>query len=393
MKVLHIASGSTGGARLAAQRLFSYQLKSGMEPEIFPKDDSEFIGDYKDMMVSKVYTASQRLLTKKQYGIFSSVSLSRINIAQIGFGNFEVIHIHNWFNIINQRDIIQLSKLSPLVFTLHDERLLTGGCHYTFDCENFERECTSCPGVLVGKNKVHQKKRELDQVFESIDNYGVISPSNWIKEKSEKQPILENSRITRVIPNLIEYSSNRKLNTWEEKKIRRITFIAANVDEDIKGFRLLVDALSRLEIDGDAIHLDVIGEKKKIESLRFSHTFHGYLKPEEVQDILANNGLCVIPSKLDNSPSTAIEAMLSGNILLVTNVGGLPELVIEKKTGFKCEPDVESLSVTLDSIFKLNPGQILEMRDSSLKRAHEIYDNSHNFRKHVSFYQELMSHV
>jgi len=295
--------------------------------------------------------------------------------------------------VINLQDIAKLEKLAPLVFTLHDERMITGGCHYTFNCTNYKENCNSCPGIKAGKYLVMQKKIEIENIFYGLRNYGVITPSVWIKDKSQNQAIIKNSQVTQTIPNIIDFPSDFIVKNWNGTMVRRITFIAADVDEDIKGFQMLVEALSALHNDGEKFHLDVIGRKTKNTRIDFPHKIHGYLNSDQMRAILFNNGLCVIPSKLDNLPSTGIEAILAGNILVVTETGGLPELIDENVTGFTCKPSVESMKATIRSIFESEKSIISSVREKSIQRGKVLYTNTTNYRQHNLVYEKLIANV
>ncbi len=393
VKVLHIASGSTGGARLAAERLSIYQSRHGIESSIFPNQDFPIQGNFLDFLLGKGFTFTQALLTKEKFGVFSTFSSSRINLEQIRDEFFDIIHIHNWFNVINLQDIAKLEKLAPLVFTLHDERMITGGCHYTFSCTNYEDNCNSCPGIKAGRQLVKQKRIELENIFYGLGNYGVITPSAWIKDKAKSQAIIKNSQVTQTIPNIIDFPYDFNVKSWNNTMVRRITFIAADVDEDVKGFDILVEALSMLHNDGEKFHLDIIGKKTKNTFIEFPHKIHGYLNSDQMRALLRNNGLCVIPSKLDNLPSTGIEAILAGNILVVTETGGLPELIDENITGFICKPSSESMKATISSIFKTEISNISSVRERSIERGKVLYSNTTNHQRHKLVYEKLMANV
>ena len=51
----------------------------------------------------------------------------------------------------------------PIVITLHDQRLLTGGCHYTTTCQGFMSDCSNCPKVSpLGKKIVKHTKVSMN---------------------------------------------------------------------------------------------------------------------------------------------------------------------------------------------------------------------------------------
>ena len=61
------------------------------------------------------------------------------NLKKFGAPHETIFHIHNWFNLINLMELRKLLDLGyGVVFTLHDQRLFTGGCHYSLNCSKFK---------------------------------------------------------------------------------------------------------------------------------------------------------------------------------------------------------------------------------------------------------------
>ena len=59
--------------------------------------------------------------------------------------------------------------------------------------------------------------------------------------------------------------------------------------------------------------------------------------PNEVRQYLSEIDIYALISGLDMSPLTLLEAQLMKKPIIATNVGGIPELMIDKKTGFLIE--------------------------------------------------------
>jgi hypothetical protein len=62
--------------------------------------------------------------------------------------NADIIHLHNLHgNFFSFSILPKLSKVAPLVWTLHDTWALTGHCSYTYDCERWQSGCGRCPNL------------------------------------------------------------------------------------------------------------------------------------------------------------------------------------------------------------------------------------------------------
>src|SRR5205085_11372081 len=58
----------------------------------------------------------------------------------------DVVHLHWTWWFVGIPGIVALSRLGkPIVWTFHDQRGFTGGCHFSMGCRGYETTCPSCP--------------------------------------------------------------------------------------------------------------------------------------------------------------------------------------------------------------------------------------------------------
>src|SRR5690606_26435095 len=55
----------------------------------------------------------------------------------------DIVHLHWVTGLISTKHIAKLEK--PIVWTLRDMWPVTGGCHYSMECERFAVGCGHCP--------------------------------------------------------------------------------------------------------------------------------------------------------------------------------------------------------------------------------------------------------
>lgn len=394
MKILHIASGSHGGAKLSANKLRDLQISNGVFSKMLELDrNNDYLSaSLLKMILRKGSTLIQRLNTRQRYGIFSTRSIESINLSKLEKANFDVIQIHNWFNLLNPESLIKLSKLSKLVFTLHDERLISGGCHYTLECENFKNSCLRCPGVYLGRSTVSQNKKVFDMVFSQIGEYAVVAPSKWIINKAKDQSIISQSKIVRVIPNsmgnLIEIKPQmkRKRKQWE------LLFLASDISEPKKGLDPLLKSLDKISLQSKyEFHLNIVGKGDAPRNLRFPNTFHNFLSKEKLVKVLNKTDLCIIPSLADNLPSVIVEAIIHGNIVLASRAGGIMEVINHGKTGFLTEIDTESLSSSIVQIFNTPDDILKQVLKNSQNMVRNLYDPYVIHNAHLELYEDLLA--
>lgn len=131
-----------------------------------------------------------------------------------------------------------------------------------------------------------------------------------------------------------------------------------------KGVDVALAAVAKLRAQGVPARLDVVGgvfggyewyerelrEKVAALGLEQDVSFHGF-RPS-VWPVLANSDVAVVPSRLEEPfGNTAVEALLAGRAVVVSDVGGLGEAVDGFPTALKVRPDdAEALAAALADV-------------------------------------------
>jgi glycosyltransferase involved in cell wall biosynthesis len=131
-----------------------------------------------------------------------------------------------------------------------------------------------------------------------------------------------------------------------------------------KGFSDLIRACSLLAERGRSFQCEIIGEgpaendlRKQIEQLGLQRcvVLAGAKPQSQLRGRLAAANVFVLASVIDpdggmdNLPTVIMEAMAAGLPVVSTNIGGIPEMVIEKETGFLVQPgDALSMADAID---------------------------------------------
>ena len=102
----------------------------------------------------------------------------------------------------------------------------------------------------------------------------------------------------------------------------------------------------------------------------------GFKSGNELENYISQAKVVVLPSEwYENGPYSAMEAMAHGKPLIVSNLGGLPELVEIKKNGFMFNAgDVDDLANKLNLIYDLNENEYSQFEDYSINKAKTLFD-------------------
>ena len=119
-------------------------------------------------------------------------------------------------------------------------------------------------------------------------------------------------------------------------------------------------------------------------------TFKGFQTGQDLLDIIRRSRCVVLPSEwYENGPYSAMEAMALGKPLVVSDMGGLPELVEPGKNGY-VYPAAEgpgALAAALERVFALAPADYSAMCRASLGRARAMFDPRQYVEQLMVYYQ------
>lgn len=331
MKILHVASGKTGGAFRAAKHLSDIQTESGIDVHFLTNHDRSI---FKQTM-SRFYTAYSHLITRPKFGLMSVYSMTGLKTTKIKEINPDVIHIHNWFNLLSVRQIRKLSNEFPIVFTMHDERLLTGGCHNHLDCGKFNSGCGNCPALRLPLSKSVRKARIQSERLIHEKNVRITTPSNWLKREVEEST---NGMIHPIVlPNPLPKAFYEYIDEFDSRKstdVQQLLFIAANPWVPLKGLDRLIRALIELERKGKhKFSLTVVGHVTSSIQVPNFVRLAGTMENINLVHEIKKSDLVFVPSHSENLPNVISESQYLGNVVVATNVGGIPEMISDMSTG------------------------------------------------------------
>ena len=73
---------------------------------------------------------------------------------------------------------------------------------------------------------------------------------------------------------------------------------------------------------------------------------------DDIYSIMEKCDIFVLPSVYEGMPMTLIEAMGTGMPILASNVGGIPDMIENEKSGLLCEPTVDGVVKGLERLIE-----------------------------------------
>jgi glycosyltransferase involved in cell wall biosynthesis len=369
MKVIHLSTTTEGGAGKAAFRIFQSQIKFGIDSTLVTRSQiitADLVTNLRrnslaKIILSKVITFTLQKISLKEYGILTIYSTSFLDRKYFKKMNPDIINIHNWFNFLSPNDLEWLIAQYNCVFTLHDERLLTAGCHYSLGCNNWETKCVRCPQSRINVRSLEKSGDELTRIFtREWVKFGVISPSRWLLHRASKSRMGANLNLMKVIKNPMDESFYYSSSNQEARHKGRITFIASDLNNPNKGLSVLVQAIRRLKRENPDLNLELeligLGNVDQSITTDIPTRIFASLNTSQIFERLSTTDVLVVPSIIDNSPSVIAEGQLAGALVVASAVGGIPELIEEEISGFLYKGGPDQLATVLT--------KALELRDS-----------------------------
>ncbi|NOX91317.1 MAG: glycosyltransferase family 4 protein [Gammaproteobacteria bacterium] len=313
----------------------------------------------------------------------------------------DIVHLNNFAHQISP-SILHVLKTEgiPSVMTMRDYKMvcpsyamLDSGqpcqkCEHQQFSWCFRRKCVKGSAAKSALNTVEMYlHHKVLNIYKNIDCY--ISPSRFLKNKVKEMgfPFPVEHIFNCVNPKIYIPCYDSTSN--------EITFFGRLSHE--KGLVTLINAVKSLDIT-----LNIIGDgpqkpdleqyilDNKINNVKLS----GHMKGDELYSAIKRALFIVVPSEwYENNPRSVIEAFALGKPVIGSNIGGIPELIKEGKTGLLYEMgDIEGLRNKI-AWFLDNRSRIPDMGRAGRKFVDDELNQTVHYEQLIKIYENVVKNA
>ena len=258
--------------------------------------------------------------------------------------------------IFSSRDILKLNNYKPHVI------IISQGTIYECMSQEFIalQETTQAKMLIITQANSEYETLPCEcfevgrKLFQNATQLFFVSKRN--ETVAERQLVLKfvNSTVVSNPANLSKYDVCK----WNESETVHLAF-TGRLNSTVKGLGVLLEILSqeRWKVRNWILNLYGSGEDEnylkaltKLYCLEKKVEFKGFVS--QIDKVWEENHVLLMPSTLEGTPLSLIEAMLCGRTAVVSDVGGNAELISDDETGFVAEaPSVYSFGKALERMW------------------------------------------
>lgn len=274
--------------------------------------------------------------------------------------------------LCNLRQLICRERIQ--IIHTHDEKTLLYGCllkwiapgirllHTCHSLAEYERDDFDSPRAWL---KYCWRKR-MQLILMKYPLRSILTISHNTRQRLIREGL--NPKIIRVLPNGIDVDS------WNPRK----AYPVLRRELGMKPGELLIGTVARITYDKDLptfyevsrrlierfplVHFVIVGDghgdelikaRAEVKRLRLDHRIYFTGHRNDLNNIYVSFDLFLMTSRTEGMPNTVLEAMALERPVVSTEVGGVPEIVVDGQTGFLCSPgDSTALTEAVSRLLK-----------------------------------------
>jgi glycosyltransferase involved in cell wall biosynthesis len=319
----------------------------------------------------------------------------------------DVIHAHGVYHHLTNAILAPAKARGvPIVYTLHDYKLLCPAYHFYTERMGVCEKCRGGKQWNCLVNRCTHGSLAMDALYavdglvqwhghalrDAVDRF--VGPCQFIVDKFAEHGYAPEK--LRCVPNFFESADDAPVDAADVEAIRtelgpHILFFGRLSSE--KGVDVLIDAAARagakLAIVGDGPKRAELEARAKAQNVFC--IFTGHLSGAKLWAHVEAASAMALPSVwYEIAPKSILEAQARGTPVITTRIGGLPELVEHGVTGLLAEPgDAASLAEAIATLFAMGEEKRRSLAENARARALGDFTRARYYDSMTELYAEL----
>jgi glycosyltransferase involved in cell wall biosynthesis len=406
LKISHFTSAERGGSGVLTLRLHRGLLKLGHNSAAYLRD----VDEKKDEFIfRKQFTTNPKFLFLERLGYSLENRIrkpaapsyfSRLRLAHSTPSpreDMEIVHLHwvgRWLDLPSF--VNSLPPPMPIVWTVHDMSPLAGGCFTDFGCGGFEKGCGVCPLLKFPFNRI-LARQELKRRIRALQKRRVAFVANSestmaLLQRSE----VASGKLQKVIPPGFDFAELKQISREEARaalgipeKAFVLGFGAASLTDENKGIDRFYELAKLVRIEIPQTIALIFGDGSPEVEIPTRNL--GILKaPEQLAVAYSAMDAHLVTSQMETFGQVSVEAQACGTPVFAFAVGGVPETLVDGKTGVlvpfgQCEEMAQQIVAAHQA------GRLESMGLAGAEWVRGQFDSLVIAKKYVEVYEELLA--
>lgn len=243
----------------------------------------------------------------------------------------------------------------------------------------------------VASKEQEKGKRILASFFYRVNHVKPVALSNEIKKTIIEEYGLKNEFIP-VVFNGEDLSHFTCKSDFELHSQAQIYHIGRFLP--VKNHNLIIETARRLKADGKNVVFHLVGDcsskiglqlQKKVESegLQDVVKFDGVRS--NIAELLQDADIFILPSEFEGVPMTLIEAMATGLPIIASNVGGIPDMLIDNESAILLDSPKDLYGAILKL---LNNMKLRKCLGENAKKRSVLFSNDEMAERYIKLYKK-----
>ena len=233
-------------------------------------------------------------------------------------------------------------------------------------------------GVTWDRPNQNINTKNVLNIFTDVDHF-VSVDTNTISWLRTTFALTMKNKQMHYVPNYVDTTLYKPISKNNNQRIKIIFPRRASAE---RGYWLMSAAVPPIMKKYPNVDMDFVGfahgdtitnDIKKLVSLFPGRVNHYVVKPDEMVSVYQQADISLIPTQFAEGTSlSCLEAQACGNVVISTNIGGLPNLIIDGYNGLLINPDGQELMKALDKI--LDSEKLREKLSKNAVSVAQVFD-------------------